>query len=121
MQEKNAKNHANMGEIDNCTVEGRRNWNLYLEPTKFVILRIFWIKFGDFCKICNLVKFEILNPKISKFEILNPNTKISNLDTKCLNFGDFCYKFEENFKILPKLTKLVISRNLKSLTLKSKI
>ena len=27
---------------------------LNLEPTKFVILRIFWIKFGDFCKILNL-------------------------------------------------------------------
>ena len=43
------------------------------------------------------MKFEILNPKIAKFEILNPNTKISNLDTKFLNFDDFCYKFEENF------------------------
>ena len=57
------------------------------------------------------MKFELLNPKISKFEILNPNTKISNLDTIFLNFGHFCYKFEENFseidKILPKLTKNV--------------
>ena len=83
---------------------------------KFVILRICWwnfgdfpapiwwflhqtcwnlVKFGDFCKIWILVKFEILNPKISKFEILNPNTKISNLDTKFLNFDDFCYKFDQ--------------------------
>ena len=61
--------------------------------------------FGDFVKfqICNLVKFEILNPKISKFEILNPNTKISNLDTKCLNCGDFCYKFEEKFTEIDKI------------------
>ena len=28
---------------------------IYLEPTKFVILRIFWIKFGDFVKIWILV------------------------------------------------------------------
>ena len=80
------------------------------------------------------VKFEILNPKISKFGILNPNTKISNLDTIVLNFGDFCYKFEENFaeidkigdiskfEILnPKIQNLTKSQNLKSLTLKSKI
>ena len=85
-------------------------------------------------KIWNLVKFEILNPKISKFEILNPNTKISNLDTIFLNFCDFCYKFEENFaeidkigdiskfEILnPKMQNLTKSQNLKSLTLKSKI
>ena len=42
------------------------------------------LKFGDTTEIeqiWNLVKFEILNPKISKIEILNPNTKISNLDT----------------------------------------
>ena len=56
------------------------------------------------------------------------------MDTNVLNFGDFCYKFEENFteidkigdiskfEILnPKIKNLVISRNLKSLTLKSKI
>ena len=49
------------------------------------------------------VKFEILNPKISKFEILNPNTKISNLDTKFLNFDDFCYNFEENFAEIDKI------------------
>ena len=81
------------------------------------------------------MKFEILNPKIiSKFGILNPNTKISNLDTKFLNFCDFCYKFEENFaeidkigdiskfEILdPKIKNLTKSQNLKSLTLKSKI
>ena len=87
---------------------------------KFVIL----VKF----EILNpkISKFEILNPKISKFEILNPNTKISNLDTKFLNFDDFCYKFWRKI-ILPKLTKLVItqnltkSQNLRSLTLKSKI
>ena len=54
-------------------------------------------------KIWNLVKFEILNPKISKFEILNPNTKISNLDTIFLNFDDFCYKFEENFTEIDKI------------------
>ena len=54
-------------------------------------------------KIWILVKFEILNPKISKFEILNPNTKISNLDTKFLNFGHFCYKFEENFAEIDKI------------------
>ena len=99
-----------------------------LEPTKFVILRIFWIKFGDFCKIWILVKFEILNPKISKFEILNPNTKISNLDTKILNFDDFCCKFEENFTEIDKIgdiSKFEILnpkiQNLRSLTLKSKI
>ena len=49
------------------------------------------------------MKFEILNPKISKFEILNPNTKISNLDTIFLNFDDFCYKFEENFTEIDKI------------------
>ena len=49
------------------------------------------------------MKFEILNPKISKFEILNPNTKISNLDTKFLNFDDFCYKFEEKFTEIDKI------------------
>ena len=65
------------------------------------------------------VKFEILNPKIAKFEILNPNTKISNLDTKFLNFDDFCYKFEENFAEIDKIGDN--TRNLKSLTLKSKI
>ena len=54
-------------------------------------------------KIWILVKFEILNPKISKFEILNPNTKISNLDTKFLNFDDFCYKFEETFAEIDKI------------------
>ena len=54
-------------------------------------------------KIWNLVKIEILNPKIAKFEILNPNTKISNLDTKFLNFDDFCYKFEENFAEIDKI------------------
>ena len=89
------------------TTKGAKIWRLErscdLEPTKFVILRIFWIKFGDFVKIWNLVKFEILNPKISKFEILNPNTKISNLDTKFLNFDDFCYKFEENFTEIDKI------------------
>ena len=75
-------------------------------------------------KIWNLVKFEILNPKISKFEILNPNTKISNLDT---NFWILMIFVTNLKKILPKLTKLVItqnltkSQNLKSLTLKSKI
>ena len=62
-----------------------------------------FVKFGDFVKIWILVKFEILNPKISKFEILNPNTKISNLDTKFLNFDDFCYKFEENFTEIDKI------------------
>ena len=116
-----------------------KNWNferkmknvpatLYLEPTKFVISRIFLIKFGDFVKFWILVKFEILNPKISKFEILNPNTKISNLDTKFLNFDDFCYKFEENFAEIDKIgdiSKFEILnpkiQNLKSLTLKSKI
>ena len=30
-----------MGEIDNCTVEGRRNWNLYLEPTKICDIKNF--------------------------------------------------------------------------------
>ena len=82
-----------------------------------------------------LVKFEILNPKISKFEILNPNTKISNLDTKFLNVGDFCYKFEETFTEIdkigdiskfevlnPKIQNLTKSQILRiSLTLKSKI
>ena len=58
---------------------------------------------GYFGKIWNLVKFEILNPKISKFEILNPNTKISNLDTNFLNFCDFCYKFEEHFTEIDKI------------------
>ena len=79
-------------------------------------------------KIWVLVKFEILNPKISKFEILNPNTKISNLDTNFLNFDDFCYKFEENFAEIDKIgdiSKFEILnpkiQNLKSLTLKSKI
>ena len=74
------------------------------------------------------MKFEILNPKIAKFEILNPNTKISNLDTKILNFDDFCYKFEENFAEIDKIgdiSKFEILnpkiQNLKSLTLKSKI
>ena len=71
------------------------------------------------------MKFEILNPKISKFEILNPNTKISNLDTKFLDFDDFCYKFEENFDEIDKfgdISKFEILnpkiQNLKSLTLK---
>ena len=81
------------------------------------------------------VKFEILNPKISKFGILNPVTqKFAILDTIVLNFGDFCYKFEENFaeidkigdnskfEILnPKIQNLTKSQNLKSLTLESKI
>ena len=62
-----------------------------------------FVKFGDFVKIWVLVKIEILNPKIAKFEILNPNTKISNLDTKFLNFDDFCYKFEENFAEIDKI------------------
>ena len=93
--------------------------------------KIWWFlwKFGDFVKIWNLVKFEILNPKISKFEILNPNTKISNLDTNFLNFDDFCYKFEENFAEIDKIgdiSKFEILnpkiQNLKSFeTLKSKI
>ena len=102
--------------------------SMHLEPTKFVILRIFWMKIWWFLKIWNLVKFEILNPKISKFEILNPNTKISNLDTNFLNFDDFCYKFEENFTEIDKIgdiSKFEILnpkiQNLKSLTLKSKI
>ena len=85
--------------------------------------------FGKF-EILNpkISKFEILNPKISKFEILNPNTKISNLDTKFLNFDDFCYKFEENLAEIDKIgdiSKFEILnpkiQNLKSLTLKSKI
>ena len=81
-----------------------------------------FVKFGDFVKIWVLVKIEILNPKIAKFEILNPNTKISNLDTNFLNFDDFCYKFEENFAEIDKIgDNNIISRNLKSLTLKSKI
>ena len=98
---------------------------------KICDIKNFWTKFGDFCKIWILVKFvkfEILNPKISKFEILNPNTKISNLDTKFLNFDDFCYKFEENFAEIDKIgdiSKFEILnpkiQNLKSLTLKSKI
>ena len=86
------------------------------------------MKFCDFGKIWNLVKFEILNPKIWKIEILNPNTKICNLDTNFLNFGDFCYKFEENFTEIYKIgdiSKFEILnpkiQNLKSLTLKSKI
>ena len=85
-----------------------------------------FVKFGDFVKIWVLVKIEILNPKIAKFEILNPNTKISNLDTKFLNFDDFCYKFEENFAEIDKIgdiSKFEILnpkiQNLKSLTLKS--
>ena len=101
----------------------------YLKPEKNCDINFFfWIKFSDFCKIWILVKFEILNPKISKFEILNPNTKISNLDTNFLNFGDFCYKFEENFAEIDKIgdiSKFEILnpkiQNLKSLTLKSKI
>ena len=79
-------------------------------------------------KIWILVKFEILNPKISKFGILNPNTKISNMDTKFLNFGDFCYNFEENFTEIDKIDDIskfeILNpkiQNLKSLTLKSKI
>ena len=87
-----------------------------------------FVKFGDFVKIWVFVKIEILNPKIAKFEILNPNTKISNLDTKFLNFDDFCYKFEENFAEIDKIgdiSKFEILnpkiQNLKSLTLKSKI
>ena len=87
-----------------------------------------FVKFGDFVKIWVLVKIEILNPKIAKFEILNPKTKISNLDTKFLNFDDFCYKFEENFAEIDKtgdISKFEILnpkiQNLKSLTLKSKI
>ena len=87
-----------------------------------------FVKFGDFVKIWVLVKIEILNPKIAKFEILNPNTKISNLDTKFLNFDDFCYKFEENFAEIDKIgdiSKFEILnpkiQNLRSLTLKSKI
>ena len=89
---------------------------------------VIFVKFGDFVKIWVLVKIEILNPKIAKFEILNPNTKISNLDTKFLNFDDFCYKFEENFAEIDKIgdiSKFEILnpkiQNLKSLTLKSKI
>ena len=89
---------------------------------------ILW-KFGILANLKSLtLKFEILNPKISKFEILNPNTKISNLDTKFLNFDDFCYKFEENFAEIDKIgdiSKFEILnpkiQNLKSLTLKSKI
>ena len=54
-------------------------------------------------KIWILVKFEILNPKISKFGILNPSTKIFNLETIFLNFDDFCYKFEENFTEIGKI------------------
>ena len=95
---------------------------------KICDIKNFLIKFGDFVKFWILVKFEILNPKISKFEILNPNTKISNLDTKFLNFDDFCYKFEENFAEIDKIgdiSKFEILnpkiQNLKSLTLKSKI
>ena len=87
-----------------------------------------FVKFGDFVKIWVLVKIEILNPKIAKFEILNPNTKISNLDTKFLNFDDFCYKFEENFAEIDKIgdiSKFEILnpkiQNLRSLTLTSKI
>ena len=87
-----------------------------------------FVKFGDFVKIWVLVKIEILNPKIAKFEILNPNTKISNLDTKFLNFDDFCYKFEENFAEIDKIgdiSKFEILNPkiqiLRSLTLKSKI
>ena len=64
---------------------------------------------------------------MSTFEILNPNTKISNLDTKFLNFDDFCYKFEEKFAEIDKIgdiSKFEILnpkiQNLKSLTLKVK-
>ena len=60
------------------------------------------MKFDDFVKIWNLVilwNLKSLNPsEISKFEILNPrHTKFPILETTFLNFGDFCYKFEENF------------------------
>ena len=60
-------------------------------------------------------KFEILNPnEFWKFEIPWPYTKISNLDTKILNFDDFCYA-KKNFAEIDK--HWLISRNLKSLTL----
>ena len=84
----------------------------------------FWTKFGDFVKIWNLVKFEILNPKISKFEILNPNTQNVNLDNKNLIFWWILNKLEENFNEIGKFgdnSKFDQNPKFESLTLKSKI
>ena len=70
------------------------------------------------------MKFEILNPKISKFEILNPNTQNLNLDNKNLIFWWILNKFEENFDEIGKFgDNSKFDQNLKfeSLTLKSKI
>ena len=84
----------------------------YLEPTKFVILRIFWqnlvifVKFGFWWNLKSLtLKFENLK-SLTLTQTFSIWTQIFWILVK---------------KILPKLTKLVISRNLKSLTLKSKI
>ena len=105
-----------------------RIWN---QPRthKICDIKNFFDKIWWFCENLEFGEiWKILNPKISKFEILNPNTKISNLDTKFLNFDDFCYKFEENFAEIDKIgdiSKFEILnpkiQNLKSLTLKSKI
>ena len=60
--------------------------DLNLEPTKFVMKRIFWrqnFDFGEIWKLTKLVNFEILNHSENrnfKFEILNPSTQNLNLD-----------------------------------------
>ena len=95
-----------------------------LEPTKFVILRIFLTKFGDFCKIWILANLKSLTLKFQNLKSLTLPQKFP-IWTQI-----FCILmiFVTNLKkILPKLTKLVItqnltkSQNLRSLTLKSKI
>ena len=82
---------------------------MYLEPTKFVILRIFWDKIWWFCEnleFGDFVKFEILNPSE------NRNLRSLTLDHKISIF-------DQNWTNLMKiLTKI---ENLRSLTLKSKI
>ena len=61
------------------------------------------------------MKFETLKFQNFKFGILNPNTANLNLDTKILNFDDFCYNFEENFT---EIDKIGDNPKFESLTLK---
>ena len=93
--------------VNQWATAGSREWRSALadrpKTRKICDKKNFLDKIWWFCENLELVKFEILNPKISKFEILNPNTKISNLDTTFLNFGDFCYKFEEKFAEIEKI------------------
>ena len=54
--------------------DARRNAScLNLEPTKFVILRIFWTKFGDFVKIWILANlWNLKSLTLAKIKILDP-------------------------------------------------